>query len=221
MRRVTLLLIATIAAMLLATGAVLAQSYTPFICGNDNNNVCKGTTGSDLIQGKGGADALYGRPGDDKLEGGDGNDNYQIIIRYDRNNTPITAGLRGGAGIDTVIGGSGNDDVIGHTGNDTLEDKSPSGISDNDRAFGGPGKDSVDVADGDTIDEVSCGIDSEEDTATIDVGETTSDKVYDCDVVVNGQNGERVDPSSLPHMQLASPEYDPTPPTEPSSAEPA
>ena len=182
MRRVTLLLLAIIAAMLLATGVAIAVTKTcstnpcdgtnesDILTGTTDIDVIRGLAGNDIIDalrgddklyGDDGADALFGQGGNDAIEGGPGNDNFKTQFNVDPNgpdlrpNPPFGAGLNGGAGNDKVYGQAGDDDLIGNAGVDTLDDKASSG--DWDRAFGGTENDTVDVSDNDVSDEVSCG----------------------------------------------------------------
>jgi hypothetical protein len=100
--------------------------------------------------------------------------------------------LRGSKGDDKVYGQAGDDDVIGNDGNDNpLDDSSPKNINDWDRAFGGLGNDTINVADGDTRDEVSCGENIEspdggtddKDRVKIDVVRDSSGKITAADTV--------------------------------------
>lgn len=223
--------------MLLTTGGALAATagYNPFY-GNDKNNVVRGDPGNDELNihrdtgrfGTDGADAVYGRLGNDLLYGGCGNDNFKNIAGYDRYGKPITAGLRGNMGDDVIYGQRGDDDLIGHGGNDNLDDvnnapdpgnkaevscsSANTSATDWDRAFGGTGKDKVNVADGDTRDEISCGEedpaspagddDIVSDTVVIDVVKgdsanpnkiTAADKVYELDANGNSTECESIE----------------------------
>ena len=207
MRRETpLALLATVAAMLLiAAGVALAATYN----GTERNDVIYGGSSADTIDGKGGADALYGKGGNDTLYGGKGNDNPTTSL-YDKvTKAYVGAGVRGAGGDDTIDGGEGDDDIEGNAGRDTVKDPSP---NDADRAWGGTEDDELDVADGDTRDQVACGegadgkqIDTDRDKTKIDVTYsdasnttiTAADKVaYNCEEV-RDQDGAPVDVSKL------------------------
>ena len=200
--RKTVLLLALIGlGVLLASGIALAATFT----GNDGDNVIYGGSSDDTIDGKGGADALYGKGGKDTLYGGPGNDNAATNL-YDKvTNSYVSAGLRGGAGNDTIDGQEGDDDMEGNGGRDTINDTSP---NDADKVWGGTEDDTINVADGDYNDQVSCGegpdgteINTDRDTAKIDVAysDTTkttitgADKVANNCEVVTDQDGRSVD----------------------------
>ena len=109
--------------------------------------------------------------------------------------------MRGAKGDDKVYGQKGDDDVIGDVGNDTLDDSSPSNVNDWDRAFGGTENDTVNLADGDTKDEVSCGenttsttpTDGDTDTVYIDVDGDSPEKITATDTVhKSDSNGNSV-----------------------------
>jgi hypothetical protein len=187
--------------VLACTGIALAATFT----GNDSDNVIYGGSADDTIDGKGGADALYGKGGRDTLYGGLGNDNAATSL-YDKvTNKYVSAGLRGSAGNDKIDGQEGDDDLEGNGGRDTLNDTSPSDV---DKAWGDTEDDTINVADGDFLDEADCGegaggteINTDKDTAKIDVAysDTTkttitgADKVdKNCEVVTD-QDGTTVD----------------------------
>ena len=263
MRKATLLLLATIAVMLLLAQAATAVTTTcstnpcngtdqpDILTGTNVANDIRGLAGNDIIDaragddqlnGGDGADALYGQADNDTVYGGPGNDNFKTQFQVDPNgpdrspNPPFGAGVNGGPGNDTIYGESGDDDLVGNAGADILDDGASS--NDWDRAFGGTGKDTATVADGDTRDEVSCGTnldapspeqDTVVDTAKIDVTYGTTptgeidrekiedaDKVYDCETVID-QNNNTVDKSKLPQNQPSSASFDPTPPAEPTA----
>jgi Ca2+-binding RTX toxin-like protein len=204
MRRATLLLLATIAAMLMATGVAIAVTKT---CpsGTTPSKPCNGTPDRDVLTGTGGtdyinslagddvidaragddtlyggdgADALFGKDGGDTIYGGSGNDNFKTIVGQDSSGSDLSAGLRGAKGNDTIYGDAGDDDLIGNAGMDKLYDHSSS--NDWDRAFGGTEKDYINVADGDVSDEVSCGIDTapdDEAKITVTYGTTSDGKI--------------------------------------------
>ena len=223
MRRATLLLLATITAVLLATGVALAAT----LVGTDGNDLINGTSGSDTLnvakngtKGTAGADALYGKGGNDILYGGSGDDNWTTTLGYDTDGNKIPAGLNGGAGDDKAYGGAGDDKMMGNAGNDTIDDSSPYSTTspgDWDLAYGGSGNDTANLVDGDVRDEAVCGEETttdpaapaDTDTAKIDVirdgsGQITdADKVYDCETIRN-QKGNVVAQSNLPQYQQAA-----------------
>ncbi len=258
MRRSTLLLLGMVAAMIMTTGVALAATFL----GNDKNNVVRGDPGNDELNihektkryGTDGSDAVYGRPGNDYLYGGCGNDNFKNIAGYDRYGNPITAGLRGNMGDDVIYGQRGDDDLSGHGGTDTLDDvnnapdtpdnkgevscsSATTLASDWDRAFGGTGADKVNVADGDTRDEVSCGEedpaspagddDTVADTVVIDVVKgdsvnpdkiTAADTVYELDAnknsteceLIKDKDGNRIFQDQLPPSTSVTAAVEPT-----------
>jgi Ca2+-binding RTX toxin-like protein len=203
--RKTVLLLALITlGLLLASGVVLAATFT----GDDSNNVIYGGSNDDTIDGKGGADALNGKGGRDTLYGGPGNDNAATNL-YDKvTKSYVSAGVLGAAGNDKIEGQEGDDDLEGNGGRDTLNDTSP---NDADKAWGGSEDDTINVADGDFIDEADCGegpdgtINTDKDTAKIDVAysDTTkttitgADKVASNCEVVTDQDGTTVDQAQI------------------------
>jgi Ca2+-binding RTX toxin-like protein len=226
MRRATLLLLAVMTTVLLATGVALAATFK----GTSGNDLIYGTSDSDTLnvanngtKGTDGADGLFGKGGNDVLYGGAGNDNWTTTLGYDKDGNKITAGLYGGGGDDTAYGGAGDDKMMGHDGNDTLDDSSPYSTSspgDWDLAYGGTGNDTANLVDGDVRDEAVCGEDTttdpaalnnDTDTVKINVtyGKTSdgkidktlpikdADKVYDCETIKD-QDGDAVDESKLP-----------------------
>lgn len=75
-----------------------------------------------LLKGSRGNDVVSGGPGNDRVEGSQGDDV-----------------LRGGSGRDQIDGGDGNDVIRGGPGNDVID----CGEGTNDRAWGGPGRDTL------------------------------------------------------------------------------
>jgi Domain of unknown function (DUF1996)/RTX calcium-binding nonapeptide repeat (4 copies) len=186
--------------VLACTGIALAATFT----GNNRDNVIYGGSTDDTIDGKGGADALYGKGSNDTLYGGPGNDNAATSL-YDKvTNKYVSAGVRGGGGDDKIDGQEGDDDLLGNPGRDTLNDTSPNDV---DKASGDTEDDTINVADGDFIDEAACGegpdgtIETDRDTAKIDVAYSDAtkatiigaDKVADNCEVVTDQDGTTVD----------------------------
>ena len=139
MRRITVLLTVTVAALLLTAGVALAAT----INGDSGNNNLVGTNRSDEMRGLGGNDIIRGKRGADFMRGNAGKDELSGSYGDDR--------MRGGGGNDTISGGFYNDRIFGGAGRDTI---------DADR-----GLDYVNVADG-LLDSVSCG--PGEDTAVVD-----------------------------------------------------
>jgi Ca2+-binding RTX toxin-like protein len=204
-RRILLSLAMVAIGVLIASGIALAATFT----GDDSNNVIYGGSNDDTIDGKGGADALYGKGGRDTLYGGLGNDNAATSL-YDKvTNKYVSAGVRGSAGNDKIDGQEGDDDLEGNGGRDTLNDTSPNDV---DKAWGDTEDDTINVADGDFIDEADCGegaggteINTDKDTAKIDVAysDTTkttitgADKVANNCEVVTDQDGTTVDKAQI------------------------
>jgi Ca2+-binding RTX toxin-like protein len=93
MRRGTLLLPATVAAMLLAATevALAADLY-----GTDGDDLIRAGSKADAIYGYDGADALLGKAGNDTLYGGLGNDNQKTSLYDEATNGYLGAGVRGG-----------------------------------------------------------------------------------------------------------------------------
>jgi cysteine-rich repeat protein len=112
-----------------ARNAVLVGSGTAdILCGDERDNVIRGTAGPDIVCGFGGNDTLYGHLEGDFLDGGEGDDH-----------------LRGEAGDDTILGCSGDDAIHGHNGADVLDggpgNDTIRGGADGDVLEGGPGTD--------------------------------------------------------------------------------
>jgi Ca2+-binding RTX toxin-like protein len=207
MRRATLLLLAMIAAVLLATGVAVALTKTCSTnpCkGTDQDDVLLGTGGINDIRGLAGADAIFAKADNDIIYGGPGNDNFETQAKDDPNgignvpDLPFGAGLNGGTGNDTIYGDDknqaepGDDDLVGNAGNDTLDDRNQKG--DWDRAFGGTGDDKVYFDDGDIEDEISCG---ENATSTTD-GLGDQDTAY-IDVLRAGRYPAKIDYADTVH----------------------
>src|SRR5215207_286174 len=150
MRKTVLVLALITLGVLLASGVALAATFN----GTDGDDVIYGGSTADTIDGKGGADALYGKGGSDTLYGGPGNDNPATILYDNVTNSYVSAGVRGGGGDDTIEGQEGDDDMEGNAGRDTVNDTSP---NDADKAWGGTEDDTINVADGDFIDQAACG----------------------------------------------------------------
>jgi Ca2+-binding RTX toxin-like protein len=112
MKRTMLLLAATMAALVLASGAALAVNKI----GTNGPDILRGTNGADNLIGNGGNDILLGLAGNDRLLGGPGKD----IVNGGTLAEPFGGkkNLVGGDGNDAVQGGLGSDNVVGGDGND-------------------------------------------------------------------------------------------------------
>jgi hypothetical protein len=118
MRRMALVLAATVLALVLASGVALAVNKI----GTNGPDTLRGTNQADNLAGRGANDILWAGAGRDNLHGGTGNDlvlggnnKRRFFSRGDKN-------LVGGSGNDTVIGGRGSDDVSGEGGDDLVID---------------------------------------------------------------------------------------------------
>ena len=133
----------------LATGPTAPIRVTPAprpatpctITGTAENDVIRGTSGSDVICAGSGNDIVYGRGGNDVIYGGEGND----VLRGEDGSDRLYGGsgqdlLRGGDGNDRLTGGPGNDLLHGDGGADSLNTQD--GRRGNDVANGGAGSDS-------------------------------------------------------------------------------
>lgn len=98
-RRVTVLAVTAMLAMVAASGVALADN----VVGDGAGNRLVGTDGKDNISGAGGADDILGKGGQDRLFGDAGNDD-------------VSGGDRG----DRLQAGTGQDDLFGQSGNDFL-----------------------------------------------------------------------------------------------------
>ena len=127
MRRTGLVLATMALALLLASGAALAEAFG----GDDGDNRLVGTDGRDRMAGGGGDDLVRGLGGPDVMRGGSRND-------FDANGQDT---MYGGRGEDVVNGEGGEDHIYGGPGNDYI-----SSIGDNavDVVDCGGGTDSVD-----------------------------------------------------------------------------
>jgi hypothetical protein len=125
-RRVLLLLLAVVVALIAATGAALAVSK---VCprGTTQAHPCLGTTASDkltgtlrtdYINGRAGNDVQIGRLGDDFLRGLAGRD--ILVGGTEQFNTPNFDRMFGGVGADTNVWapGDGDDNFRGGVGRD-------------------------------------------------------------------------------------------------------
>ena len=90
----------------------------------------------DILNGGLGRDKIYGRKGDDTIDGG-----YEDDIVY------------GDDGDDVLTAGTGRNQLLGGAGNDSLT----SVVGGIDRLNGGTGNDALHSADGDGLDQITCG----------------------------------------------------------------
>lgn len=131
MRRVGLVLVMMLVALVVGSGVALAAvkygtDGPDEFFGTSDEDVFYGRGGSDFLEGCGGDDVLYGgddpdlvgdglcrRSGDDKLYGGDGDDE---IFSF-----PGDDVLHGGRGNDSLFEGEGNNTMFGDSGNDFFQ----------------------------------------------------------------------------------------------------
>lgn len=99
MRRITLILATTVAALVLASAGVALAANV--VCGGGE---CRGTNKADTMQGTNKTDAMYGRGGLDTMYGRYGADE-----------------IRGGDNADTIFGGYGDDRISAGSGVDTVD----------------------------------------------------------------------------------------------------
>ena len=233
MRRGTLLLLATIGAMLVAATGV-AFAATSWFGSDDRNDSYCGDRQPNIADGRDRADTIFARAGEDYLSGGKGND--AGTGNNDPNLTPATglnclgedvpAAVRGGPDKDYIGGDAaadkiantpggpsndgmtdnGSDDLVGNEGPDVIDDTNDT-ADDYDRVWGGTEDDKVNVADGDTLDQVDCG-EGSKDSAKIDVlkdengnvikdadGKITRDLTWRCDGNLVDQDDKYVNPA--------------------------
>jgi len=119
----------------LAGESILISAETFVLVGDDNDNIIKGSVGSDYIKGKKGNDKLYGNDASDYLEGDEGDDELYGGKGIDR--------LHGGDGNDKIYGGEDRDFIYGDEGNDEIY-----GEEGNDHIEGGAGADTMDGGEG-------------------------------------------------------------------------
>ncbi|MBN8509195.1 MAG: matrixin family metalloprotease [Burkholderiales bacterium] len=143
-----------------------------FMGGHDGNDWMYGDAGNDSVIGDGGSDVVSGGTGNDWVVGdytdgaGNGND---VLYGNDGADT-----LEGGTGNDTLYGGNDNDYLYGQSGNDFLDgeagnDTLQGGFS-TDTVNGGIGNDRIQILDGEFIDVVDGGAD----TDTLDMTTVTT-----------------------------------------------
>jgi Ca2+-binding RTX toxin-like protein len=167
-RRAILLLVATMAALVLASGVALAVTKI----GTNGPDTLRGTNNADNLFGRGGNDILYALAGNDRLLGGEGKDwlltGERRALAGNKNSAggPDNDGVTGGLGSDNVLGGPGNDFVFGDRGSDNVLGgggtdyvvDGPFREASKDHVIGGDGNDVLDVINGPPAkDIVSCG----------------------------------------------------------------
>ncbi len=129
-----LVLVAMVAAMLLANGAALAET---FVC--DGIPPCYGTPENDHITGTPGGETIYAYGGEDHVIAGEGNDTVYGSSGSDS--------LEVEGGSDKVYGGGSGDAIYANT-NDTP--------GSTDHSYGGGGNDTIQAKDGNE-DIINCG----------------------------------------------------------------
>jgi Ca2+-binding RTX toxin-like protein len=155
MRRRAILLMATMgAAMLLACGVAIAETFTCNLI-----PPCYGTPEDDEITGIANGETIYALGGDDYVAAGEGNDTVYGSSGNDYE-------LRGEGGSDTVYGGGGRDLISADEGDN---------LGDTDHSYGGGGNDWINAHDGEK-DIINCGKGT--DTVNYDVG---VDEVKGCE----------------------------------------
>jgi RTX calcium-binding nonapeptide repeat (4 copies) len=136
--------------------------------GNAGDDILRGSNGDDVLMGDAGADDLMGEQDADRLSGGTGSDRL-----WGGGGGDVLSGdagadvLRGQGGNDRLAGGAGPDKLFGGAGNDTITEEPPGYVAGqpldtaSNRVDGGPGRDTIDVANGrrDTV-ECGSGVDS-------------------------------------------------------------
>jgi len=105
MKKIALLFVAIVGALLLSSGIALAATIS---C--KANVECFGTKGADTLEGTGGPDRMFGRGGADTLKGFGSDD----ILNGQRGRDTLS----GGSEVDYLIGGAGNDTLKGGGGAD-------------------------------------------------------------------------------------------------------
>jgi hemolysin type calcium-binding protein len=152
-RRIALMLVALVAALVLASGVAIAALVTcpagGGICeGTPNDDDIDGSlqddqifakAGNDLVLAAAGNDTVHGDEGDDGIDGQEGDD-----------------ALHGDLGVDELASATGKDFFSGGRGNDTISANDSGGTGGSDTVNGGRGDDTIFVADGEK-DTVDCG----------------------------------------------------------------
>ena len=177
MKRTMAMFSVMVTMLLLASGVALAANQVS--CNPPSNDpaaddVCYGTTKSDVITGTEFGDRIFGLAGNDTANGGLGDDS-----------------IYGFRGADTLVGGEGVDYAFGDDGNDTLDlrDATVVPADSYEYADGGNGNDTIYADDGQR-DLITCGP-GKKDTVTYDqydlfspdgqVGDPTSTPSADCE----------------------------------------
>jgi Ca2+-binding RTX toxin-like protein len=146
------------------------------ICGNGGNDLIDDDNGlgNDMISGGSGDDEIVGssggfepRPDDDLMLGNGGSDSFSGLEGDDD--------IRGGAGNDGMSGDQGDDTLSGGSGDDVLDGMgldpgTGETINDSDRLFGNVGADTLWTNDGDALDTLKGG--PETDACVSDEGDT-------------------------------------------------
>jgi hypothetical protein len=133
-RRALLLMVTMTAALIVAGGVALAETFT---C--DSTPPCHGTPEDDSIIGTASGETIYAYGGDDGVNSGDGDDT-----------------VYGSSGGDDLIGVGGSNKLYGGRGGDILDASWPDGIPSTDHLYGGGGNDNFDAVDGEK-DIINCG----------------------------------------------------------------
>ncbi len=148
MRRVGLLLVMMVVALVVGSGVALAVNKI----GTNGPDTLRGTNRADNLLGKGGNDILYGLGGRDNLLGQAGKD--VVIGGKEFTYLGGDKNLAGGSNNDVVIGGRGSDNILGQEGNDLLVG-GPFTEPSEDNVSGGSGNDVLDTINrppfGDTV----------------------------------------------------------------------
>ncbi len=141
MRRVSLILVMMVVALVMGSGVALAAVKF----GTDGRDVLKGTNSEDVLYGRGGSDGLAGRGADDVLYGEDGDD-FMYGGSFGWRMSPNGEDkLFGGNGNDCMFGGSEDDVLHGGSGKDDMGHYCYEFIMDtgNDVFYGGGGNDDI------------------------------------------------------------------------------
>jgi Ca2+-binding RTX toxin-like protein len=199
MRKRTILLMATIGAVLLALCAGVALAVTPVTnctAGSTSNDPCLGTRGDDGIEGTSGRDVIDSLGGHDVVRAAGGNDTvygrgkqgdpyyYDDELYGDGGATDVTQEgddkLYGGYGNDYLVGDCGADLLSGGGGIDYIDAICTSPEEGEDTVKGGGGNDLIDTQDG-RKDVVDCGKGSA-DEITYDDNATVKDTLKNCEI---------------------------------------
>jgi hypothetical protein len=132
--RAILLLAAMAAALIVASGVALAETFT---C--NATPPCYGTPEDDDITGTNSTETIYGLDGNDTLSGEGGSDTHY-----------------GNSGNDTLFGAAGSDTYYGGGGIDTIVADIGESEDSLDSSYGGRGNDAIRAIDGEA-DMINCG----------------------------------------------------------------